>query len=347
MRLTKILQNDFEQMCQDNNLNILRNKSILITGASGYIGSWVVRFLLYWGQCKVIAVVRDPSKLCNIVEDNSNLEIIIHDFLERKKFCYEKKVDYIIHTAAITASSEMVEKPVETIRMSIEGTLQLLDYAKVAKVEGFAYFSSMEAYGVVETSDEERNGEAELGKIDLSNIRSCYPESKRMAECLCNCYCEEYGVPIYNIRLAQTFGSGLLMSESRIFMQLVNCAIQGKNFEMKSSGLSYGNYVYITDAVAAVLAILASKKCGETFNVCNEQSTMTIMQMAEMVANQEEGRKFRIVKLTEKNRMYPEDTKLRISSKKLRKLGWEPKVTLEETYKRMIEERKEIGHAVL
>ena len=90
MKITNVLQSDFDLMCQDNNLTILKNKSILITGASGYIGSWIVRFLLYWGQCKVIAVVRDSDKLQNIVEENANLEIVIHDFLEDKKLCYEK-----------------------------------------------------------------------------------------------------------------------------------------------------------------------------------------------------------------------------------------------------------------
>lgn len=124
-------------------------------------------------------------------------------------------VDYIVHTAAVTTSKTMVSKPVETLLGSINGTDTMLRLARRTGAS-ILYLSSMEAYGTIDDSGKKAT-EEELGYIDLSNVRSCYPESKRLCECLCRSYHEQYHVRAVSGRLAQTFGAGVMPQENRVF----------------------------------------------------------------------------------------------------------------------------------
>lgn len=321
-----------------------RNCTFLITGSTGLIGSLLVKNLLYCNEkynlhLKVFAVVRSLEKAEKVFSaflPDPALELLICDLTEQQ-IQLDADIDYIIHTAAVTQSKLMVTKPVETIRLSLNSTMHLLNLAVCKKIKCFLYISSMEVYGTLPI--ERKAKEEMLGYIDLQAVRSCYPESKRMCECLCLAYAEEYGVNTRIARLAQTFGAGIQDTENRVFAQFARSAIQGKNIVLHTYGKSEGNYVYTRDAVRALLLLLVKGERAGVYNISNEKNHMTIAEMAELVAG-------RIAKGTidvefdvpEDGTIYgyAADAKLFLDSEKMMDLGWKPEVDMIEAFERMI-----------
>ena len=287
----------------------------------------------------------DKAKSYFAEYDCDSINFVLIDFLDDKKietFEIKGDIDYIIHTAAVTTSQQMVKTPVETLLGAIQGTKCMLKLAKEKRVKKIIYLSSMEAYGIVGKSEKVK--ENELGYLDLDNIRSCYPEGKRACECLCKGYHAEYGVPTIQIRLAQTFGAGIHYEENRVFAQFARSAMKKSPIVLHTAGKSEGNYVYTSDAVQAILFLLLHGIEGETYNITNENNHMTIYDMAKLVAKTIGGDICEVVVDIPENAEklgYAPDTKLYMSSRKINKLGWYAKVDLNEAYVRLCAYLKE------
>ena len=344
--MSKMLLDDFNSFLKDDTLlKEFRNQTTLVTGATGLIGSLLVKLLMYANSkeelnCTIIAIVRNVEKGKKIFSEylfDDKLKISVCDL--SKDICIDTDVDYIVHTAAVTKSKEMVQYPVDNIDVSINGTRNMLELARKKNVKGMVYLSSMEVYGQMEVSDH-KISEHELGYIDLSAARSCYPEGKRMCECLCNAYACQYGVRVMSARLAQTFGPGIMKDEDRVFAQFAWSAIKGNDIVLHTKGESEGNYVYTMDAINAILLLLVKGESGQAYNVSNEDSHMTIAQMAQMVAEEITGGDIKVVfdiPENDKTFGYAPPTRMHLSNSKLKALGWVPTVSLKETYERMIE----------
>ena len=230
----------------------------------------------------------------------------------------------------------MIEKPVETLLTSIEGTKNILNLAREKKCISVVYISSMEMYGAFNISKEVR--ENDLGFIDNLKVRSNYPESKRLCENMCVAYCSEYGVPVKIARLAQTFGAGILPEENRVFAQFARSAMQGKDIVLHTKGQSEGNYCYTRDCITGLLTILLKGTNAEAYNVSNPRTHTTIAEMANLVAEKIADGKIKVVFDIPKDNSfgYAADTRMILNSDKLQELGWKPEVGLEEAYRRMI-----------
>lgn len=339
-----VLAEDFEQIAKrDIPWDELRNKTFLITGATGLIGSLLVKYLLYANRAlglnaTVYAVVRNTEKADRIFaeEKTDALSYIVADLAKEKVNC-ESTCDYIIHAAAVTASKVMVSDPVGTIRTAIDGTERMLQLAVEKKVRSFIYISSMEIYGQPKTDG--KTAEKDLGYVDIETVRSCYPEGKRMCECLCTAYAAQYGVNVISARLAQTFGAGILPSENRVFAQFARSAVNGENIVLHTTGDSEGNYVYTADAIAAILTLLVKGAAGEAYNIANEESHITIRNMAELVATEIAGGKIQaVIDIPEDSASlgYAPPVKMWLDASKMRGLGWKPEIGLVDAYKRMI-----------
>ena len=348
--MENVLIDDFKRVAESNlPFEEFRNRSFLITGATGLIGSLLVRALLYCNRVhdlklKIYAVVRNVEKARGIFgADTAELEYVVADLagdeVEGSFDC-----DYVIHAAAVTTSKLMVSDPVGTIRTAIDGTEKLLKLAVEKKAKSFVYISSMEVYGQPKT--EGKTAEKDLGYIDIGTVRSCYPEGKRMCECLCNAYASQYGLNVKSARLAQTFGAGILPTENRVFAQFAKSAMNGEDIVLHTTGESEGNYVYTADAVRAILLLLVKGASGEAYNIANEESHTTIRNMAELVAEKIAGNVIRVVlDIPEDGSAlgYAPPVKMWLDASKMRSLGWEPEVSLTDSYRRMIAYMKEQG----
>lgn len=333
----------------DSSLKEYQNSRVFITGATGLIGTQLVKTFLCANHKKnydihVIAAVRDEEKAKAVFGNllkTEQLELYINDI--RNPVDYEGEVDFIFHTASITTSKVMVEQPVTTIDTAYEGTKSVLEFARKKSVKKVVYVSSMEVYGNPDESLE-MVCEDNLGYIDLKNVRSSYSEGKRICECLCTAYKSQFQVPVTVARLAQTFGPGIQLSDNRVYAQFAKSVINREDIVLHSDGTSEGNYCDIRDVIQALLLLGVAGKNGESYNVANEKSHMQIKEMAHMVADEiAEGSIKVIIDIPESAMTfgYAPKTKMKLSSEKLRKLGWKPQIDLMETYQRMIEDLRE------
>jgi nucleoside-diphosphate-sugar epimerase len=342
--MDNVLVEDFQYVAESGlPLDEFKNTTVLITGATGLIGSLLVRFLSYANReydlnIKIIAVVRNAAKAKEIfgATDSTEPEYIVAD-LATDEICYDGACDYIIHAAAVTASKVMVSDPIGTIRTAIDGTEKLLQLAVDKQVKSFVYISSMEIYGQPKT--EGKTAEKDLGYVDIGTVRSCYPEGKRMCECLCTAYAAQHGVNVKSARLAQTFGAGVLPTENRVFAQFARSAVKGEDIVLHTTGESEGNYVYTADAIRAILLLLLRGEAGEAYNIANEESHITIRAMAELVAKEIADDRIRVVidiPQDSESLGYAPPVKMWLDAGKMKKLGWEPSVGLTDAYRRMI-----------
>lgn len=325
--------------------------TLLITGATGMIGSSLVRQALEMKSfSRIVLPVRKMEKAEKMYGDLPGEDYRKLQFVETsmEHICPEQfsmPVDCLIHCACVTQSAEMVLHPVETADSIVMGTRKVLDLARIKQVRSMVYLSSMEVYGTVPDTGG-TVGEDRFGEIDLKEPRSCYPMAKRMAEHYCCIYQKEYGVPVKIARLSQTFGKGVRPDDQRVYMQFARAVREKKDIVLHTQGYSMGNYCHIQDTVRAVFCILQHGQDGEAYNVVNEKNTMTVRQMAQMVAECLADGAIKVVfDIDRENRHgYARETGLRLSASKLRMLGWEPEKDLVEMYREVLEElRKEDG----
>lgn len=334
--MAKYLSEDLEILAEE--LEKYAGATIAVTGATGLIGSLILKAIVVYNQkhdnyIHGVGFARKPEKVASLFNETAGIDFIYQDISTPIDTFV---CDYIIHTANSTNSKTFITNPVEVMDSIYLGSREVLEFARRTGIKGMVYLSSMEVFGQVE--NEERLSEKDLGYIDIQNVRSCYSEGKRIAECLCKCYAQEYGVPVKVARLAQTFGAGVLPGENRVFAQFARSALNGENIILHTTGESIGNYVYTRDAVKAILLLLQKGENGEAYTVVNETTTMQIRDMAEMVASNFSGGRSQVIfDIPEGNAFgYAPATRMHLSGQKLRKLGWQAEVDLKEMYQRMI-----------
>lgn len=340
------LAKDMESLQQlDIDWMQLEGKSILITGVTGLLGSMLCRTLSHYNlkqgwNIRIYAMARNASRAKDMLQDiadDSNLIFVEQDI--EAEIHITDPVDYIVHTACPTKSNYFIEHPVETIRAIVNGTQNILEFAKRNKCQSAVYLSSMEAYGQV--LHENILQPEEVGYINPLSLRSSYSEGKRIAETICVSYAKEYDIPVKIIRLAQTFGPGIPREDNRVFAQFLHSALAGEDIVMFTEGGSKRMYLDTMDAVKAVCAVLLRGKNGCVYNAANEDSYCSIREMAELVI-QNFGTGHNGVRIDRSRNVgqYPPDNMLKLDVTPLKELGWKAQYSLPDMYQRMADDMK-------
>lgn len=312
----------------------LYNSSFLITGATGLIGSTLVRCLLSLDcHIKITIPVRDKNKARALFGDEViGLKIIQSDLIEYVNSLNEK-FDFVIHCASPTSGQYIIEHPAETYVLLIDSTKSLLRYSYRYGVKSFVFLSSIEYYGQV--FDDGFLAEDKIGFVDPASSRSAYPLGKRAAEYLCKAYALEYRVPVKIARLTQTFGAGVAPTDTRVFAQFARSIVAGENIVLHTTGESAKPYCYTTDCVSAILTILLKGKNGEPYNVANQETYISIYDLAVLLRDTYTPNS-QIVIENHPEKGYAPISRLHLSSEKLLSLGWRPQYGLKEMFKRLI-----------
>ncbi len=346
------LQKDIEEVVDSPKYNFeaLKNKTVFITGASGLIGSQIVRTLACYNRkkgmnTKIVALVRNKEKAkekFGSLINRNNIEICQGDVT--KPIEYNGKVDYIIHGASPTESKFFVTNPVETIESAVMGTKNVLDFARKNNVDGMVYLSSLEVYG---TNKEKQDiTEDDYGYIDILSTRSSYSEGKKIAECMCKSYSEEYNVPAKIARLSQTFGPGVEYNDKRVFAEFCRAAIEKKDIVLHTEGKTVRTYCYTKDAVTGILTVLLNGREGEAYNISNKNTAISIKDMAELVCKTFPESNIKVnVDIPENIEQYGYNPEMiiKLNTDKLEKLGWSATTDLEQMFintKKSIVDRK-------
>jgi nucleoside-diphosphate-sugar epimerase len=268
-----------------------QNKSIMITGCSGFIGSYLVKSLLYANKVhnlnlKVIGVYRNIDSLKMRLGDcfeNLSASFFLHD-ISTPLTSSIPRADFVIHAASQASPKYYGVDPVGTILANSAGTQHLLNYAVKSKVKNFLFFSSGEVYGEP-INPEALIKEDDYGYINPMNIRSCYAESKRIGETMCVAWGKQYNIHTNVVRPFHTYGPGVSLDDGRVFADFVANVVEGKNILLKSDGLAKRPFCYISDAIVGFLMVLASGKNAEAYNIGNPNAEISIRDLATQIIN--------------------------------------------------------------
>mgnify|MGYP000907935274 FL=1 len=324
----------------------LEGKTIAVTGSTGLLGACMVHCLLALKAQRgvnlhIVAIARNMEKAVRLFgEEREELSYYQYDFSSTEPFQPKRKVDYLFHFAAPTASKDFVEKPVETMNMVYMGMQNILYYAEQAKLESLVLASTLEVYGTI-TDDSTPLTEDKQGYLDPMATRSSYPLAKRAAEGLCHNYAVEKQVKVKVARLAQTFGAGVSKQDNRVFAQFARSVIHNEDIILHTTGELSRCYCYTTDAISAMLYILLKGEDGTAYNVANEATYISIRQMAELVAETFNPDHVHVVIEMQEGLGYSPTTKLRLDTQQIQGLGWTPYYNMKDMFGRLIASMKE------
>lgn len=309
----------------------LRNKCLMLSGATGLIGSFLLDVILEKNiadglNCTVYALGRNEQKAkerFSKFSDDSRLIFIPYDV--KKPLVREDigTVDYVLHLASNTHPMQYSTDPIGTIATNIIGLQNMLDFAVEHHAERFAFASSNEIYGE-NRGDVEFFDEDYCGYINSNTVRAGYPESKRCGEALCQAYKVQTGLDVVICRFTRSYGPTMLMTDTKAISQFIKKGIAGENIILKSAGNQHYSYQYMADSVSGLLTILLKGENGEAYNIAEEHSDIMLKDLAAIIAGiNEKEVVFEIPDIIEAAG-YSTATKARLDGHKLKRLGWTP-----------------------
>ncbi len=316
---------DLESGLQRVNVEALRGKRLLISGATGLIGSAVVDLLLmanrrYAADITVYAASRSENKVRSRFPggENFGLRPVVYDATRPVEFDFP--VDCIIHGASNASPDIYLKEPVDTMLSNIVGVQHLLNYAVQHGAEKFVYISSSEVYGKQEHGQPMR--EDCYGLVDILNLRSVYPVGKQAAETMCVAYVNQHDLNVSIVRPGHIYGPTAQRSDKRVSSAFVRQAAAGEDLVMKSAGTQLRSYCHCIDCATAILAVLLKGERGQAYNISNKDSVITIRQMSEIIAAAAGVQLlFELPSEQEKAAFNPMDNSS-LNSTKLEALGW-------------------------
>lgn len=326
--------------------NDFNEKTVLITGANGFLPAYIVEALLFLNNGKS----NKNHKVIGLVRNLEKAKLRFHQYLHRDDFMLlvqdvctpikiNENINYIVHAASQASPKYYGVDPVGTLNANILGTNNVLQLAKEKMVKGFLYFSSAEVYGEVDAARTPTK-EEDYGYLDPVNVRSCYAESKRMGETMCVSWLHQYGTPVRIVRPFHTYGPGMSLDDGRVYADFVSDIVNNRDITIESDGSAIRSFCYLSDATKAFFTVLLAGKDGEAYNVGNGQEEISIYDLACKLVKLYPKKSIKI-KIREKNHStgYIKSKLNRIcpDTTKIQKLGWEANIPIREGFKRTID----------
>jgi dTDP-glucose 4,6-dehydratase len=314
------------------------DQTILITGATGLIGSAVVETIKLFNESaskpiKQVLLVRDIARASSKLGENEYIRYIQGSIESLPSI--EAEIDYILHGASPTSSKNFIEKPVDVLKAGLLGSFNMLELAKAKQVKKIIFFSSMEVYGTLQTFEAK---ETDYGLIDWIAIRSSYIEAKRASENIFLSYHSQHGVPSVVARLPQILTSNFDANDNRVYAQFIRAVKNDQDIVLKTKGETVRNYCYLTDAITGLLTLLSKGESGEIYNIANEETACSIKEMAELIIELSKTYSQPVFDIQEDPTKlgYLPTVKIKLMSEKLQNLGWRPQIGLKEAFLRML-----------
>lgn len=328
----------------------LKNKSIMLSGATGMIGSFLVDVIMEKNcaddlNCTVYALSRNEERAKGrFYKHFGDNHFVFMPYDVRLPFVQDDldTVDYILHLASNTHPVQYSTDPIGTITTNIIGLQNMLEFAVKHHATRFAFASSNEIYG-------ENRGDVELfdedycGYINSNTMRACYPESKRCGEALCQAYKAQKSLDIVIPRPTRTYGPTMLMSDTKAISQFIKNGIADEDIVLKSSGTQFYSYQYVADSASGMLTILLCGESGEAYNIAEEHSDIMLKDLAAIITTINHKRIVFEAPDNIEAAGYSKATKARLNGHKLQMLGWKPKYDLESGLRRTITILKQLS----
>lgn len=345
--MSKIIHDDIQLIIASEYIDWdrFRGKTILITGATGMLPSYIALTLLELNRtrglgCKILAVCRSKDKFMDIYHRYSaqdGIELINQDVTV--PINHDGDIHFIVHAASQASPKYYGTDPVGTLNANIIGTHNLLQLAKDKGSESFLFFSTGGVYGEVSG---ESISESDYGPINPLSVRNCYFESKRMAENMCVSYNHQYHTHAKIVRIFHTLGPLINLNDGRAFSDFCKAVVERKDIVLRSKGEAVRSFGYAVDAATAFFLILLKGVDSDAYNVgggiANETS---IRDLAEMLAREYKSEGIDLVydinpadltyglMKTPVHREVPDTTKLE-------NLGWRRRFSTLDAFKRTI-----------
>lgn len=333
---------------QDSLLSPLEGKTILLSGATGMVGKCLIDILMEHNRqaqadhkIHVIALSRNRERARERFAaywDWEEFQYLSCDVNASIPECGQ--ADYVIHAASNTHPLQYSQDAIGTIATNITGTQNLLEYAISHRTKRFCFLSSVEIYGE-NRGDTEKFKEDDLGYINCNTPRAGYPESKRLGEALCNAYHQTHNLEFVISRLSRVYGPTMLLTDSKAIAQFIKKAAAGDDIILKSEGNQKYSYTYVTDAASAILYTLLKGDAGEAYNAADEQSDITLKDMAAYLAELADSQVIFQIPEEAERRGYSATTKGMLDASRLKELGWQPRVHIKEGLRDTVETIKE------
>nr|MDA8291636.1 NAD-dependent epimerase/dehydratase family protein [Actinomycetota bacterium] len=311
----------------------LAGATVLVTGATGLVGSFLVECLLArraGPSTKVVVLSRDASRAAaRLAHHDPDRWRVLEHALDAP-VTVPVQVDYVVHAGAPARPDELAADPVAAYVPNVLGTHHLLEWAASAGVARFCFVSSGAANGSV-PPELDGYGEDRYGPVDPIDPYACYAESKRMGEAACMAWWRATGMETVVARLGHTYGPGLSRSDTRSFAQFVHCAVDGRDILLRSDGAARRPFCYLSDAITGLLTVLLVAPAGSAYFVVNDAAVCSIRELADLVARlaPPPGIAVREAHGGARGVHPPDDAGGALpSAARLRALGWSPRVAL-------------------
>ena len=289
--LNPVLQDDLRTIADAKSVDWerFRGKTVLITGGYGMLASYIVYLLCYLNinrgiDLRVLVTGRSEAKAKSRFEGLIDGELLTFIKMSAEDSFEESfpRADYIIHAASPASGQYYDTNPVDVFITNAIGAKKTLDYALRSKAERYLLVSSGEVYGMV---NDPLFQEGKFGSLDPMNVRSCYGEGKRAAECMLACYGRQYGISGSSVRPSHTYGPTMdIVNDQRVFANFVANIIKNQDIVLKSDGKALRSFCYIAEATLAYIKVLLDGKPGMAYNVACANGTISIKELAEALA---------------------------------------------------------------